>query len=84
MPSLTFDPRCRNVFLDQRGYGASTKLPGGTRELTALYTADIVTLIDHLGLDRPMARRLRLGRTRRPACRRLTERAARRDWRRIT
>jgi non-heme chloroperoxidase len=47
-----FAPRCRNVFLDLRGYGRSTKLPAGTRDVTALYCADLEALLGHLGLER--------------------------------
>lgn len=48
-----FDGRTRNVFLDLRGYGASDKLPAGTESVTALYVADLATLVQRLGLERP-------------------------------
>lgn len=46
-----FAPLCRNVFVDLRGYGRSTKLPNGPRDVTALYAADLTALFDALSLD---------------------------------
>jgi len=48
-----FDPHAHNVFLDQRGYGATDKLPPAVDSVTALYTADLAALITHLGLQSP-------------------------------
>ena len=49
-----FDTRARNVFLDLRGYGASSKLPAEVPSVTALYVADLRALIEHLELTAPM------------------------------
>ncbi|WP_217561430.1 alpha/beta fold hydrolase [Streptomyces sp. GbtcB6] len=49
-----FDTRARNVFLDLRGYGASSKLPAAVPSITALYVADLAALIEHLRLTDPM------------------------------
>lgn len=49
-----FSGRCRNLFLDLGGYGQSTKLPSGTKDVTALYCADLVALLDHLNLSSVM------------------------------
>lgn len=49
-----FDTRARNVFLDLRGYGASSELPSDVTGVTALYVADLAGLIEHLGLTAPM------------------------------
>ena len=49
-----FDTRARNVFLDLRGYGASSKLPAEVPSVTALYAADLRALIEHLDLTAPM------------------------------
>ena len=49
-----FDTRARNVFLDLRGYGASSELPPDTTGVTALYVADLAALIQHLGLTAPL------------------------------
>jgi pimeloyl-ACP methyl ester carboxylesterase len=48
-----FDERYRNVFVDLRGYGASSKLPQGTRGVTDLYVSDTVLLVEALGLREP-------------------------------
>ncbi|MGA5134892.1 alpha/beta fold hydrolase [Streptomyces olivoreticuli] len=49
-----FDGRAHNVFLDLRGYGASSKLPPGAVGVTALYVEDIAALLRHLRLTDPM------------------------------
>lgn len=49
-----FSPLCRNVFLDLRGYGRSTKLPSGTSGVTRLYSDDLLSLFEALHLDKPM------------------------------
>ena len=46
-----FEPLCRNIFIDLRGYGQSTKLPTGTPDVTALYCSDLTALFDALALD---------------------------------
>lgn len=49
-----FASRCRNVFVDLRGYGRSTKLPHGPKDVTALYSADLSALFETLSLDGAM------------------------------
>ena len=49
-----FDTRARNVFLDLRGYGASSQLPPDVSGVTALYVADLAALVQHLGLTDPL------------------------------
>ena len=49
-----FAPLCRNVFVDLRGYGRSSKLPAGTADVTALYCADLAALFDAAALRRAM------------------------------
>ncbi|MFD4561825.1 alpha/beta fold hydrolase [Streptomyces sp. NPDC058469] len=49
-----FDTRARNVFLDLRGYDASSELPPDVPGVTALYVADLAALIEHLELTAPM------------------------------
>jgi pimeloyl-ACP methyl ester carboxylesterase len=44
-----FDPLARNVFVDLRGYGASSPLPGGA-DVTQLYADDLGRLLTHLDL----------------------------------
>ncbi|GAA0594440.1 alpha/beta hydrolase [Streptomyces crystallinus] len=45
-------PRHRVVAVDQRGHGASERQP---REVTrAAYVADVIAVVDRLGLDRPV------------------------------
>jgi len=41
----------RNVFLDLRGYGASSPIPPGTTDITGLYVDDLHALVEHLNLD---------------------------------
>jgi non-heme chloroperoxidase len=45
-----FDPLVHNVFLDLRGYGASSKLPPDCADVTQLYTNDLDRLLTHLDL----------------------------------
>jgi non-heme chloroperoxidase len=45
-----FDPLACNVFVDLRGYGASSKLPPQCAEVTQLYTDDLDRLLTHLDL----------------------------------
>lgn len=49
-----FDTRARNVFLDLRGYGASSQLPPDATGVTALYVGDLAALVQHLGLTDPL------------------------------
>jgi non-heme chloroperoxidase len=42
----------RNISIDLRGYGGSSKLPPGTEDVTALYVDDLKRLLDHLGIAR--------------------------------
>lgn len=45
-----FAPLARNVLLDLRGYGRSSKLPAGVRDVTQLYVDDVNALLEHLDL----------------------------------
>jgi non-heme chloroperoxidase len=45
-----FDPLARNIFLDLRGYGASSKLPPDCSDVTQLYADDLDRLLTHLDL----------------------------------
>jgi non-heme chloroperoxidase len=45
-----FDPLARNIFLDLRGYGASSKLPPDCADVTQLYADDLDRLLTHLDL----------------------------------
>lgn len=45
-----FTPIARNVFLDLRGYGRSSKLPPATTDVTQLYADDLHALLQHLDL----------------------------------
>ena len=45
-----FGGSARNVFLDLRGYGRSSKLPADTGDVTQLYVDDISALLTHLDL----------------------------------
>jgi non-heme chloroperoxidase len=45
-----FDPLVHNIFLDLRGYGASSKLPPDCADVTQLYTNDLDRLLTHLHL----------------------------------
>lgn len=45
-----FDPLVHNIFLDLRGYGASSKLPPDCADVTQLYTNDLDRLMTHLDL----------------------------------
>jgi non-heme chloroperoxidase len=45
-----FDPLARNVFVDLRGYGASSRLPADCADVTQLYTDDLDRLLRHLDL----------------------------------
>ena len=47
-----FAPRYRNVVIDLRGYGRSSKLPVGTGGVTDLYVADLERLFGQLDLAR--------------------------------
>ena len=49
-----FRRRFRNVTIDLRGYGKSSKLPAGVSGVTDLYVADFKALINYLVLDRPV------------------------------
>lgn len=42
----------RNIYIDLRGYGESSKLPANVEDVTDLYCNDLRTLMDHLKLDR--------------------------------
>ncbi len=46
-----FEPLCRNIFIDLRGYGQSSKLPDGTKDVTGLYCNDLQALFDALEID---------------------------------
>lgn len=48
-----FAERARNVFVDLRGYGGSSKLPEGV-DVTDLYCSDLLTVIDALGSVKPL------------------------------
>ena len=43
---------CRNIAIDLRGYGLSSKLPPDADDVTAIYVDDLVRLLDHVGLHR--------------------------------
>jgi non-heme chloroperoxidase len=45
-----FDPLARNIFVDLRGYGASTRLPADCADVTQLYTNDLDRLLTYLDL----------------------------------
>ncbi|MDT5264616.1 MAG: non-heme chloroperoxidase, partial [Mycobacterium sp.] len=45
-----FDPLACNIFVDLRGYGASSKLPPDCVDVTQLYTDDLDRLLMHLDL----------------------------------
>ncbi|MFE1951047.1 alpha/beta fold hydrolase [Streptomyces sp. NPDC059524] len=45
-------PRHRVVAVDQRGHGASERRPADTAR--AAYVADVVAVVEHLGLERPV------------------------------
>lgn len=45
-----FQSRCRNVFIDLRGYGESSKLPDSAGDVTRLYTDDLHALMTQLDL----------------------------------
>jgi non-heme chloroperoxidase len=45
-----FDPLARNVFVDLRGYGTSSKLPLDCADVTQLYTDDLDRLLTYLDL----------------------------------
>lgn len=42
----------RNIAIDLRGYGGSSKLPPGAKGVTALYVDDLTRLLDHLDIAR--------------------------------
>ena len=42
----------RNIAIDLRGYGLSSKLPPDAGGVTAIYVDDLIRLLDHLGLRR--------------------------------
>ncbi|KAK5989553.1 Pimeloyl-[acyl-carrier] methyl ester esterase-like protein [Cladobotryum mycophilum] len=46
-----FSQRFHNVFVDLRGYGASSKLPLLVTDITQLYCDDILALMDHLNIS---------------------------------
>jgi pimeloyl-ACP methyl ester carboxylesterase len=48
-----FTERTRNLFVDLRGYGDSSKLPEGA-DVTSLYRSDLLTFIDSLGVTKPL------------------------------
>lgn len=48
-----FADRARNLFVDLRGYGESSKLPEGA-DVTALYCSDLLNLIDTLSGTKPL------------------------------
>jgi pimeloyl-ACP methyl ester carboxylesterase len=43
---------CRNIAIDLRGYGRSSKLPPDASDVTAIYVDDLTRLLDHLGVGR--------------------------------
>ena len=45
-----FAPLCHNLFIDLRGYGRSSALPGG-KDVTALYCSDLLALLDALKIS---------------------------------
>lgn len=47
-----FSGRYRNVFVDLRGYGSSSKLPPGATDITQLYCNDLLALMDYLAIPR--------------------------------
>lgn len=49
-----FAPLCRNVFVDLRGYGQSSRLPASTADVTGLYCSDLLALFDGVALRRAM------------------------------
>ncbi|KTD06984.1 alpha/beta fold hydrolase [Legionella jamestowniensis] len=55
LPQLQyFDKDCRNIVFDLRGYGRSSKLPKPCDNVTDLYLADILAVLDHLQLNQPV------------------------------
>ena len=49
---LHFAKGYHNVYMDLRGYGASSKLPADIQDVTQLYCNDIKALMDHLSLQK--------------------------------
>ncbi|KAF3391032.1 hypothetical protein DPV78_011171, partial [Talaromyces pinophilus] len=45
-----FSDNYRNLFVDLRGYGSSSKLPPGIENITQLYCNDIMDLMEHLDI----------------------------------
>lgn len=47
-----FADKYHNIFVDLRGYGASSKLPADVKDLTQLYCDDILAVMDHLKIPK--------------------------------
>ncbi|UKZ55840.1 hypothetical protein TrVGV298_009664 [Trichoderma virens] len=47
-----FADKYRNIFVDLRGYGASSKLPAAVKDVTQLYCDDILAVMDHLEIPK--------------------------------
>ncbi|RFU24149.1 hypothetical protein B7463_g12191, partial [Scytalidium lignicola] len=47
-----FSTRYRNIYMDLRGYGESSKLPAGIEDVTQLYCNDLKFLFEHLRLPK--------------------------------
>lgn len=55
LPQLQyFDRRCRNIVFDLPGYGLSSKLPPSCKSVSDLYVQDILTVMDHLAVHKPV------------------------------
>jgi non-heme chloroperoxidase len=51
---LYFDEKYRNICIDLRGYGQSSRLPQPIANVTDLYVADLLALCKHLSLSKPI------------------------------
>lgn len=47
-----FADKYHNIFVDLRGYGASSKLPADVKDVTQLYCDDILAVMDHLKIPK--------------------------------
>ena len=52
MNSKRLNKRFTNIYIDLRGYGESTKVPGDVDDLTELYVDDILHIYDHFGIGK--------------------------------
>ena len=49
-----FNPLCRNIVFDLRGYGRSSKLPENCSSVTDLYLDDFLAVLHHCQLKKPV------------------------------